>query len=44
VWDIFGWILGLVFTSLGVGALLLTRFGTRAYKNRSEKKEITEKK
>lgn len=35
-WDIVGWMIGMVVTALGVGALLLTRFGSKAYKPKTE--------
>ncbi len=35
-WDIFGLAIGLIVTSLGVGALLLTRFGSRIYKSKKD--------
>jgi len=34
-WDIFGLLLGLIVSSLGVGSLLLTRFGSIEYKRKS---------
>ena len=36
LWDIFGWIIGLVLASLGVGSLLLTRLGNKQYKKKDE--------
>lgn len=31
-WDIVGWMLGILIASVGLGAVLMTRFGTRDYK------------
>lgn len=34
-WDVVGWMLGVLIASIGLGAVLMTRFGTRDYKPKS---------